>query len=75
MRHDDYIRERLVDDRFAAEYLQAALDDGNHDVLVLALRRVGEARGGMTKLARQTGLAREALCRYGGCCSASGAAF
>jgi probable addiction module antidote protein len=39
------------------------MEDGEPGVLLLALRRVTEARGGMTKLARQTGLTREALYR------------
>ena len=61
--HDDFMRERLADATFAAEYLQAAIDDGDTAVLLLALRRIAEARGGMAKLSRDTGLAREALYR------------
>src|SRR5579862_802641 len=61
--HDKFMRERLADAGFAAGYLHAALEDGEPGVLLLALRRVVEARGGMTKLARQTGLTREALYR------------
>ncbi|MCC6193351.1 MAG: putative addiction module antidote protein [Burkholderiales bacterium] len=61
--HDDFMRERLADVRFAADYLQAALDDGDRAELLLALRRIAEARGGMGKLARATGLTREALYR------------
>jgi probable addiction module antidote protein len=61
--HDEFLRERLADAAFAAEYLQAALEDGDTAVLLLALRRIAEARGGMTKLARETGLTREALYR------------
>jgi probable addiction module antidote protein len=57
------MRERLSDAEFAAGYLRAALEDGEPSVLLVALRRVAEARGGMTKLARQTGLTREALYR------------
>ena len=63
VKHDDYMRERLADASFAADYLQAAFEDGEPAVLLLALRRVVEARGGMTKLARETGLSREALYR------------
>ena len=63
VRHDDFMRERLVDAEFAAGYLQSALDDGDPGVLLLALRRIAEARGGMAKLARVTGLSREALYR------------
>ncbi len=63
LKHDDYMRERLGDAAFAAEYLQAALDEGEPSVLLLALRRVAEARGGIARLASATGLAREALYR------------
>jgi probable addiction module antidote protein len=61
--HDDFMRERLADPEFAAAYLQAALEDGEQGVLLIALRRVAEARGGMAKLAQQAGLSREALYR------------
>jgi probable addiction module antidote protein len=63
MRHDHFMRERLADAQFAAGYLQSALEDGNPGVLLLALRRIAEARGGMGKLANATGLTREALYR------------
>ncbi len=63
VRHDDFMRERLADAEFAAGYLQAALEDGEPGVLLLALRRIAEARGGMAKLAQATGLTREALYR------------
>jgi len=63
VRHDDFMRERLADAQFAAGYLQSALEDGEPAVLLLALRRIAEARGGMAKLARATGLTREALYR------------
>lgn len=61
--HDDYMRERLADAAFAASYLQAAIDDGDMAILLLALRRIAEARGGIAKLAQATGLTREALYR------------
>ena len=63
VRHDDFMRERLADAEFAAGYLQAAIEDGEPAVLLLALRRIAEARGGIAKLARETGLSREALYR------------
>lgn len=63
VRHDDFMRERLADAQFAAGYLQSALEDGEPAVLLLALRRIAEARGGMAKLAQATGLTREALYR------------
>lgn len=45
------------------EYLNAALDDGNEQVLLMALGNVAKANGGMSKLSRQTGLSRESLYR------------
>ncbi len=56
--------ERLKDPQEAAAYLDAALEDGDTEVFLLALRDVAEARlGGMTTLAQQTGLNRETLYR------------
>lgn len=63
MSHDEFMHDRLADAEFSAGYLRAAMEDGEPAVLLLALRRVAEARGGMAKLARETGLAREALYR------------
>ena len=63
VKHDDFMRDRLADAQFAASYLQEALDDGDQGVLLLALRRIADARGGMAKLAQATGLSREALYR------------
>lgn len=48
---------------FAAGYLQASIENGESEVLLIALRRVAYARGGMAKLARETGLSRETLYR------------
>ncbi len=59
VKHDDYMRKRLADATHAAEYLQAALEDGEPAVMLLALRRIAEARGGMANLARTTGRSRE----------------
>ncbi len=46
-RHEDFMRERLADAEFAAGYLQSALEDGDPGVILLALRRIAEARGGI----------------------------
>ena len=46
----------------ALGYLNAALEDGDHEVFLLALRNVAQARvGGMANLAELTGLNRESL--------------
>jgi probable addiction module antidote protein len=55
--------ERLHDPKEAAAYLDAALEDGDRAVFLLAIRNVIEALGGMTQIARRTGLNRENLYR------------
>ena len=40
------------DPKFAAAYLNAVLEDGDQEGIMLALRRVSEARGGIAKLAK-----------------------
>lgn len=54
----------LKDPVEAQEYLNAALEDGNPEVFLLALRDVAEARlGGIKQLADVTKLNRESLYR------------
>jgi probable addiction module antidote protein len=49
---------------FAAEYLRAALEEEDEPrVLLIALRRIAEARGGLAKVARAAGIQRESLYR------------
>lgn len=50
----------LDDDAVIAEYINAALEDENPDVLLQAIADVAKARG-MTQLARDVGLGRESL--------------
>jgi probable addiction module antidote protein len=58
------IRELRDDPKLAAEYLRAALEEGDEPgVLLIALRRVAEARGGIAKVARAAGIQRESLYR------------
>lgn len=47
----------------AAEYLNAAMEDGDERVLLAALRNVAKAQGGVSGVPADTGLAREALYR------------
>ena len=42
--------------RFAAEYLSAVLEDGDQEELMMALRRLSEAFGGVPALAAAAGL-------------------
>jgi probable addiction module antidote protein len=46
-----------------AAYLEAAMEDENEQVLLLALRNAASAIGGMSELSRRTGLSRETLYR------------
>jgi probable addiction module antidote protein len=55
--------EALRDPKEAAAYLDAALEDGDRAVFLLAIRNVIQAFGGMTQIARHTGLNRENLYR------------
>jgi probable addiction module antidote protein len=47
-------------DEVIAEYLTAALEDGNPDVFLAAIGNVAKARG-MSAIAESTGLGRESL--------------
>ena len=53
--------KRLADTEEAAAYLSAALEENDLPVLLLALRDVADANGGLSKLAETTGLGRESL--------------
>lgn len=61
--HEDWLLERLRDAELAAEYLNAALAEGDQAAFMLALRDVAKARGGVAAVARETGLNRVALWR------------
>ncbi len=50
----------LTDEATITEYLAAALEDPDSEMLLVALRNVARARG-MAQLARDTGLGRESL--------------
>ena len=58
--HKDLI-EDLKDREEAASYLTAALEGGDKEVFLLALRNVLEAQGGMTKFAREVKMHRVSL--------------
>jgi probable addiction module antidote protein len=58
----DGLLERLKDPEDALAYLNAALEDGDQEVFLLALRDVAEARG-LTTVAQEAQLNRENLYR------------
>jgi probable addiction module antidote protein len=56
--------ESLNDPKEAAAYLDAALEEGDKEAFLLALRQVADARlGSIGKLSSETGLNRESLYR------------
>ena len=57
------IKRFREDSAFAAECLNPILEDGDHEELMLALRRISEAFGGVEKLARSTRLNANTLYR------------
>ena len=59
--YEDDLHEWLQDAGNAAEYINAAIEDGDKAVLLLALRDVAKARGGMTAVAEKAHLGRESL--------------
>jgi probable addiction module antidote protein len=63
--HDDVLVKKLRQrPRFAAEYLKAAMEDTDEpQVLLIALRHIAEARGGIAKVAKAAGIERESLYR------------
>jgi probable addiction module antidote protein len=60
---DNWLLQRLQDTDEAAAYLEAAIEEGNHAALMLALRQVAMAQGGIAALARRAKLTREAAYR------------
>jgi probable addiction module antidote protein len=63
--HDAAMVKKLRTNRaFAAEYLKAAIEDAEQpQVLLIALRHIAEARGGVAKIAKAAGIERESLYR------------
>ena len=55
--------ERLKDPKEAAAYLNAALEEDDMRVFLVALRDIVEAHGGISALAKETDLNRESLYR------------
>lgn len=55
--------EALKDPEEAAAYLNAALEEGDREAFLLALRNVAEANGGMAAVAEKAHVNRESLYR------------
>ena len=61
--YHDWLIKTLKDPKEAAAYLEAAIEDGDQAVLMLALRHVAQAKGGVAKIARKAKLTREMIYR------------
>ena len=63
--HDEVMVKKLQKNKtFAAEYLKAAMEDTEEpQSLLVALRHLAEARGGVAKIAKAAGIERESLYR------------
>lgn len=61
--HDDVMVKKLRQrPLFAAQYLKAAIEETDDpQVLLVALRHIARARGGLAKVAKSAGLERESL--------------
>ncbi len=61
VKYHDSLIQALRDPEEASGYLNAALEEGDKDLFLVALRNVIEAQGGMTRLARAAKLNRVSL--------------
>jgi probable addiction module antidote protein len=61
--YQNQLVEDLKDPVEAAAYIEAAIAQGDREALLLALRNVAAAHGGMANIAQTTGLSRESLYR------------
>ena len=59
--YENDLMEWLQDPANAAEYINAAIEDGDREVFLLALRDLAKARGGMTAVAEQAKVSRTSL--------------
>lgn len=58
--YEGWLIARLKDSAEAAAYLEAVIEEGDQAALMLALRQVAQAQGGIAQIARKAKLTREA---------------
>src|SRR5262249_49566852 len=58
--YEPWLIEQLKDPAEAAAYLEAVIEEGDQAALMLALRQVAQAQGGIAHVARKARLTREA---------------
>jgi len=61
--YEPLLIERLRDAAEAAAYLEAVLEEGDQGAIMLALRQIAQAQGGVAKVARKAKLTRESTYR------------
>jgi len=61
-KYENNLKKDLLDPVEAAEYLNAALEDGSQEVFLMALKDIANAKG-ISEIARETKLNRENLYR------------
>ncbi len=61
--YDDWLMEQLKDPAEAAGYLEAVIEQGDQKALMIALRHVAMAQGGIAAVARRAKVTREAAYR------------
>ncbi len=59
--YENDLMKWLQDPAHAAEYINAAIEGGDREVFLLALRDLANARGGMTAVAEQARVSRTSL--------------
>ena len=58
--YEGWLIEQLKDPAEAAAYLEAVIEEGDQAAIMLALRQVAQAQGGVAGIARKAKLTREA---------------
>ena len=61
--YSEIVAEDYLSDDYVAGFLKLCLEEEGFDVFLVALRDIAKVRGGMTWLAKTTGLRRESLYR------------
>ena len=59
----DHLMQELKDPEMAAEFLNACFEDDDPELILLALRDVAEALGGINEIAKKTKVSRMTLYR------------
>jgi len=58
--YEPWLIKQLRDPEHAAAYLEAVIEDGDQGAIMIALRDIAKARGGIAEIARKASLTREA---------------